>query len=123
MPRVEVLSRVTAAAFFLMSALASGIALGLYLFYENGGAWRSLLEYALSKDNEDRALFVVMGIAGVFSLIALAVVAFARGRLILRSILIGGVVQSIAYAVLGGWFLALLSAMPLWWVYKVQHEI
>jgi hypothetical protein len=106
-----------------MSAVASGIAWGLYLFYESGGAWRSLLEYALSKENEDRALFVVMGIAGVFSLVALAVVAFARGKLLLRSILVGGVVQAIAYAILGGWFLAFLSAMPLWWVYKVQHEI
>ena len=106
-----------------MSAAASFIAWGIYLFGVNGEAWRSSLESALSADNEYRVFFVVMGVAGLFSLVALAVVAIARRRLLLRSVLIGGVAQSIAYAVLGGWFLAFLSAMPLWWVYKVEHEV
>ena len=106
-----------------MSAVAPGLAWGTYLFGVNAEAWRGSLEYALSPENEYRALFILMAGAGIFSLVALGIVAFARSRMVLRGVLIGGVVQFITYAVFGAWFLAFLAAMPLWWVHRVEHEV
>jgi hypothetical protein len=123
MPKLEMSSRVAAASFFLMSAVASGLAWGTYLFGVNAEAWRGSLEYALSPENEYRAFFILMAGAGVFSLVALGIAAFAHSRTVLRVVLIGGVIQSITYAVFGAWFLAFLAATPLWWVHKVEHEV
>ncbi len=94
----------------------------LYLFAVDPASWRQSLEYAFSPESNSRAFFVLITVASIFSAVAAVVVAVQSHRQILRAALVGGIVQAAAYAVAGSWVLAAVAAMPLWWVYKVQHE-
>lgn len=106
-----------------MAATGPILAWGGYLFAVDASNWKSSLEYSLSSENETRYFFVVLAIGAAFSLAATFVVALQSRRLLVHGILVGGVVQCLAYAAVGAWFLSFVAAPPLWWVYKVQHEI
>ena len=115
--------RIAASALFLMAAASPILAWGGYLFAVDPSNWSQSLEYSLSSENDARYFFVILAIAAVFSLTAAFVVAVQKRRYIVRGVLVGGVVQCLAYAAVGAWFLSIVAASPLWWVYKLQHEI
>ncbi|HZZ91029.1 MAG TPA: hypothetical protein VFE23_00610 [Usitatibacter sp.] len=123
MAKFERQSRILASAAFFLAAAAPGGAWFIYLFGVTPELWRQSLTYALSQENEYRVLFVTMALATVFSALAFVVVLLSRRKNLLRAVLIGGVAQAAAYALLGGWFLLFISVMPLPWAYKVQHEV
>ena len=123
MPNESRGSRVAAVVLF---GIAGAVPLGIwaiFLFGVEPEQWRSSLEFGLSAENEVRPYFILVSVAAVFSLVAAILVAFQRRRAVLRAVLLGGVAQVVAYAVAGGWVMSLVAAMPLWWAYKVQHEV
>ena len=123
MSKLDKSYRVAASALFLLAAAGPIAAWITYLFGANASGWRSALESALSSKNEFRFFFVLLAVGGFFSLISAVVVAVQRRRLILRGVVIGGIVQTLAYAAVGAWFLSFVAASPLWWAYKVEHEV
>lgn len=115
-------SRITAVALFTIAGVVPIGIWVVYLFGVNPEGWRGSLEFALFAESEARPFFVLITTASIFSLLAALVMAIQRRRVVLKVVLVGGVIQTIAYAIAGGWFLAFLAASPLWWAYKVQHE-
>jgi hypothetical protein len=123
MSKLDKSYRVAASALFLMAAVGPFLAWGTYLFGGNYSNWRGLLESALSAENEFRFFFVLRAIGGLFSLVSAIIVAVQRRHLLLLGVIVGGIVQTLAYAVVGAWFLSFVAASPLWFAYKVEHEV
>jgi hypothetical protein len=98
-----------------MAAAGPIIAWSTYLFGLNAAGWGRALESALSTENEFRFFFILLAVGGVFSLVSAVVVAVQARRFLLRGVVIGGVVQTLAYAAVGAWFLSFVAASPLWW--------
>ena len=59
----------------------------------------------------------------VFSLVAAALLAFVRNRNVIRAIFAGGVAVVVAACAVGLWPFAVISMLPLPWIYKAEHEI
>lgn len=123
MPKLNRSHRIAASALFLAAAAGPFLAWGIYLFGVNASGWKGALDSALSTENEFWFFFVLLAVGGVFSLISAIIVAVQTRRLFLRGVLIGGIVQALAYAAVGAWFLSFAAASPLWFAYKVQHEV
>ena len=92
----------------------------IFLFATETPGWRASLDYALSQENEIRHLFVLFAAGAAFSAIAAATVALCKRQLVLRVFLGGAIAQTLTYAYVGAWTLVLVSALPLWWLYKVS---
>ena len=123
MLKLDTSYRVAASVLFLMAAAGPIVAWGTYLFGGGYRDWRNLLESALSAENEYLYFFVLLLIGGVFSLISAVIVAVQRRRVLLRAVVVGGIVQSLVYAAVGAWFLSFAAVAPLWFTYKVGHEV
>ena len=123
MPKNQRQWRILGSASFLLTAAAPLGALAIYLFAVTPALWRESLAYAFSSENEYRSLFILMTAAGLSSVAALAIIVVARRKSVLRGLLVAAVAQASAYLAYGAWFLALISIMPLWCAYMVQHEV
>jgi len=123
MPKVDRWPRIFAATWFFLAAAGPAGAWLIYLFGVTPELWQQSLSYALSAENEHRLLFAAMAVAALFSFLAFVSVLFVRAKTILRAVLVGGCAQLATYLVFGAWFWAFVAAMPLWWLYKVQHEV
>jgi hypothetical protein len=112
--------RWTAVTLLGLAAIAPAGIWYIYLFATETPGWRASLDYALSPENEIQYLFVLFAVGAVFSAIAAATVALCKRQLVLRMFLGGAIAQTLAYAYVGAWSLVLVSALPLWWLYKVS---
>ena len=110
--------RWTAVALLGMSAAYSAVVVGLYL--RGIDDWGHAFSVALEPDSPIRYLFPVLITGGVLSLLGVLIVAVSRHRTMLRLVLGLVGIMTIAYGVLGAWSLALVSALPLWSVYRVS---
>jgi len=112
--------RWTAVTLLSLAAIKPASIWYIYLFTTETPGWRVSLDYALSPENEIRYLFVLFAVGAAFSAIAAATVALCKRRLVLRMFIGGAIAQTLAYAYVGAWSLVLVSALPLWGLYKVS---
>jgi hypothetical protein len=112
--------RWTTVALLTLSAIAPTGIWYIHLFTIDAEHWRASLADALSPENEIRYLFVLLAVCGTFSAIAAATVALCKRRFILCALFAGAIAQTLAYAYVGAWSLVFVSALPLWWLYKVS---
>jgi Kef-type K+ transport system membrane component KefB len=115
-PRTD---RWTAVILLAMAAIFPTGILGLYFFYQSND-WRHAAEVAMAPEHGARVQFVLLGIGAVLSWIAAAITTVARQRVVLRTLFFAASAVSVSYAVASMWPLALVSALPLWWCYKVS---
>ena len=123
MPKNQRQWRILGSASFLLSAAAPLGAFAIYLFAVTPELWRQSLTYAFSPENEYRAQFIVMAVAGLFSVAALVIIVVARRKSVLRGLLVAAIAQATAYLAYGAWFLVFVSVMPVWCAFMVQHEV
>ena len=115
-PRAD---RWTAAVLLLMAAILPAGMLYLYLFSSESVGWRHALDVAMAPDSGAREQFILLGIGAALSAIAAATISLARHRLVLRTLFFSASALTLCYALTGMWLLVLVSALPLWWAYKV----
>jgi hypothetical protein len=123
MPNSQRQWRVLGTASFVLAAAAPLGALAIYLFAVTPQLWQQSLSYAYSNENQYRAFFVVLAAAGVFSAIAVGIIAVVRRKAVLRTILALSIAQVAAYAVFEAWFLTFIAALSVWCAFMVQHEV
>jgi hypothetical protein len=123
MPKNQRRWRILGTIAFLLAAAAPLGAFAIYLFAVTPELWRQSLSYAFSSENEYRAQFIVMLTAGLFSVVALGIIVFARRKLTLRGLCAAAVVPAVAYVAFDAWFLASISVMPIVCSFMVQHEV
>jgi len=112
-------SRWTAATLLAMAAVLPAGILFLYLFTTEPADWRHRLEVAVEPASGTRVQFILLAIGASVSAIAAGAIAVSRRRLILRTAFACAVTLTLAYAVTSMWLLVFVSALPLWWAYKV----
>ena len=112
-------SRWTAATLLAMAAVLPAGILFLYLFTTEPADWRHRLEVAVEPASGTRVQFILLAIGASVSAIAAGAIAVSRRRLILRTAFACAVALTLAYAVTSMWLLVFVSALPLWWAYKV----
>lgn len=110
--------RWTAVTLLSMAAVFPAAIVGLYLFHGIND-WQRAFSVAMEPDSPIRYFFPVLIAGAVLSLLGALTVAISRHRTVLRLVLGLAGSLTIAYAVLGAWSLALVSALPLWWLYRV----
>ena len=113
--------RWTAATLLGMAAVFPAGIVCLYLFYGSSN-WQREFSVAMASESPIRYMFPLSIAGAVVSLAAAITVAVIRQRAVLRVTLLLTVSLTIAYAAFSAWSLAFVSALPLWWVYRVQHE-
>jgi Kef-type K+ transport system membrane component KefB len=111
--------RWTAVILLSTAAIFPAGILGLYFFAHEPVDWRHALEVAMAPENRARMQFILLGIGAVLSGTAAATTTFARHRLILRVLFFSASALTLCYVFTGMWLLAFVSALPLWWFYKV----
>ena len=117
--------RKVATGFFLLAAMVPiGIWI-VYLFVGNTeiSGWLERMSYAFSSENDGQYFFILISVTVVFSFVAAFAVALQRHRAVLRVLIVGGVAQAVALAMVGAWTLAFVAALPLWWLFRAQHEV
>jgi hypothetical protein len=102
----------------MAAVLPAGILLR-YLFTAEPADWRHRLEVAMEPEGGTGVRFVVLASGAAVSTIAACVVALSKHRLVLRGAFACATALSLTYAAMGMWLLVLVSALPLWWAYKV----
>jgi hypothetical protein len=102
----------------MAAVLPAGI-LFMYLFTTEPVDWRHRLEVAMEPDSGTRVKFILLPVGAAVSTIAACVVALSKQRLVLRGAFACATALTLAYALLGMWLFVLVSALPLWWAYKV----
>jgi Na+-transporting NADH:ubiquinone oxidoreductase subunit NqrE len=106
-----------------MAAIFPTGILGLYFLYQSPNLHHAL-EVAMAPENGARAQFIHLGIGAALSWIAAAVALGARQRVVLRTLLIAAAGLTVSYLMAGMWPLAFVSALPLWWCYRITtHEV
>jgi hypothetical protein len=121
MPKLQISARVIAAALlFVVGAIPVGIWIILLTVPTLDPEFA---KYSFSSENEYRWLFITMTASAAFSLIAAVLLAVVRRPLVVQSAFVGAIAQSIAYAMLGGWFMVAFAVAPLWWLYRAKHEV
>jgi hypothetical protein len=120
MPKLQISARVKAATLlFVVGAIPVGIWIVLLTLPELDPEFA---KYAFSSEKY-RWLFVTMTASAVFSLIAAILLLILKRPLVVQSVLVGAIVQAVAYAILGGWFMLAFAVAPLWWLYRAKHEV
>ena len=112
-------SRWTAATLLAMAAVLPAGILFLYLVTTEPADWRHRLEVAVEPASGTRMQFILLAIGASVSALAAGAIAVSRRRLILRTAFACAVTLTLAYAVTSMWLLVFVSALPLWWAYKV----
>jgi hypothetical protein len=102
----------------MAAVLPAGVLL-MYLFTFEPNDWRHRFEVAMDPEGGTRVKFVLLAVGAAVSTIAAWVVALSKHRLVLRGVFACATALTLAYAALGMWLFVLVSALPLWWVYKV----
>jgi hypothetical protein len=115
-PRTD---RWTAVTLLAMAAFLPAGVLFLYLFTTEPVDLRHRLEVAMEPDGGGRMKFVLLAVGAAVSAIAAAAIAMSRRRVILRTALACAATLTLSYAVTGMWLFMFVSALPLWWAYKV----
>ena len=103
----------------LAAILPAGI-LFMYLFTTEPADWRHRLEIAMEVGGGVRVKFILLAVGVVVPIAAACVVALSKRRLALRGAFACATALTLAYAAMGMWPFALVSAVPLWWAYKVS---
>jgi hypothetical protein len=109
--------RWTAATLLGMAAVFPAGIVGLYLF-SGTTDWQQGLSVAMKPDSPLRYLFPVSIVGAILSLAAAVAVAVSHRRAVLRVVLGLAVCLTVVYGLLNAWALVLVSALPLWWLYK-----
>jgi len=110
--------RRTAVALLGMAAIFPAGIVGLYLFYGTSD-WQHAFSVAMESGSPVRHLFPLLIAGAILSLAAAVTVAVSRRRIVLRSVLGFAVSLTVAYALLSAWSLVFVSALPLWWLYRI----
>jgi hypothetical protein len=113
--------RWTAVTLLAMAAVFPAGIVGLHLFYRSSD-WHGAYSAAVAPESAIRYMFPLSIAGAVVSLAAAIAVALIRQRVALRLTLFLTISLAVAYAVVGAWSLTLVSSLPLWWVYRLQHE-
>ena len=112
-------SRWPAVTLLAMAAVLPAGILFMYLFTTEPIDWRHRLQVAMEPEGGARVKFVLLAVGAAVSTIAASVVALSKHRLVLRGAFACATALTLAYAVTGMWLFVLVSALPLWWAYKV----
>ena len=102
----------------MAAALPAGVLL-MYLFATEPADWRHRLEVAMEPEGGTRVKFYLLASGAAISTIAACVVALSKHRLVLRGAFACATALTLAYAAMGMWLYVLVSALPLWWAYRV----
>ena len=102
----------------MAAVLPAGVLL-MYLFTTEPADWRHRLEVALEPEGGTRVKFFLLASGATISTIAACAVALSKHRLVLRGAFACATALTLAYAAMGMWLFVLVSALPLWWAYKV----
>jgi len=102
----------------MSAALPAGVLL-MYLFATDSAEWRHRFEVAMEPDGGARLKFLVLAAGAAVSTIAAIVVAASKHRYVLRGAFACATALALTYAAMGMWLFVLVSALPLWWAYKV----
>lgn len=92
----------------------------MYLLAAEPIDWRHQVEIAMEAGGGTKVRFILLAVGVVVPIVAACVVALSRHRLVLRSAFACSTALTLAYAAMGMWPFALVSAIPLWWAYKVS---
>ena len=116
------IDRWTAAVLLGMATVFPAGIVSLHLFYGSSD-WQHEFSVAMAPESPIRYIFPLSIAGAVVSFAAAITVAVIRQRAVLRLTLFLTISLTVAYAVFSAWSLVLISALPLWWVYKLQHEV
>jgi hypothetical protein len=108
--------RLTAASLLGLAAVFPAAIVALYLFYATD--WQHAFSVAMAPDSPIRYQFPLLIVGAALSLAGAVTAAVSHRRVVLRLVLTMAVALTFVYAVLGAWSLVLVSALPLWWLYK-----
>jgi len=112
-------NRWPAVTLLAMAAVLPAGLLFMYLFTTEPADWRHRLEVAMEPGDGARVKFILLAAGAAVSTVAACVVALSKHRLVLRGAFSCAAVLMLAYAAMGMWLFVLVSALPLWWAYKV----